>query len=549
MPGKSVFENRRAALAYAILFGVWFIQYPFQNSLPADIDSWFYVGAFRYYYEYLIALFRETDIGISYYPHPYPYLNGEPGFGIFPIWLLFRLTGLNDLWTYSLCIAAIFWFNAWGFFQLGRILFPKSGTVSRFTAGFFFAFNSFTLANLDNPNTVCLGPALMAIRSYAQWVEHNQFRSLWAFLFFSLWQLLASAYSFLYEGLFIIIYSITYLPLLFRRVRTKPILTFSTAFLLAIGTISYLLMQFVLSDKSESYNYSSHAEAVQFISFHPLDFFRALAGSLWYHTELFNFWILQYKSLFSGFLLTALAIFALFRSYFTRPEFLLTATVAAVIGSGIYTEWNGHRILLPLGWLFETFDLYSFYRAPFRIWFLIMACAMLASIPLLDIFSRKLQHRKWPFLLMSLVMIIEFTPLPSKIYPSYTVFKDAEALQKTYRSQAMGVYLFLPCGELLNGQTPLINRADYIYMYFQACILKNVVNGYDSFFPPERMELNEALRAWQEQPDLLRKYLKKYKVNRVIWFDSSHGYAPMEMPLDHISNTCKELNIPLDIKT
>lgn len=548
MPGRSVLENQRAALAYALLFGIWFIRYPILNSLPADIDSWFYVGAFRYYFEYLQALIAGTDIGISYYPHPYPYLNGEPGFGIFPIWMLFRLTGLNDLWTYSLCIAAIFWLNAWAFFQLGHVLFPKSGSVSRFTAGFFFAFNSFTLANLDNPNTVCLGPALLAIRAYVQWIEHNTIRRLYAFLILSLWQLLASAYSFLYEGLFIITYSITYLPLFIRRIRSSPVISLSTGFLLFAGTTSYLALQFILSDKSAAYNYSNNAQAVQFISFHPLDFVRTLPGSLWYHSEIFYFWILQYKSLFSGFIFTALTSYALFRSYFQRPELLLTSFFAAVIGSGIYTEWNGQRIMLPLGWLFETFDLYSFYRAPFRIWFLIQACAILASIPVLEFAFRQCEHKKWPFILLSVLMIAEFTPIPPPTWPSSKVFADADSLQKSYRNQSQGVFLFLPCGELVNGQSPLINRADYIYMYFQACIHKNVVNGYDSFFPPERMELNEALRAWQENPLLLRTYLIKYKVNQIIWFGPSHGFAPMEMPFEHVVKLCRELNIKLEVR-
>jgi hypothetical protein len=286
---------------------------------------------------------------------------------------------------------------------------------------------------------------------------------------------------------------------------------------------------------------------VKILSFHWKDFFRVLPGNIYHPSGPDTFWAFYYKSFFPGILMIILFLWGVILKTYRRKELVLVFLIAFIIGLGTFVVINKQRIMMPLGILFESFDLYGFYRFPFRMFLMMSLVICLFSVVPLDRILSKVKYKWLAACALAVIFLVENIPLRRNYFHSDIYIAEGKFLEKAFSRQPMSTFLFLPTGDFIDGQTNNINRTENIYMYWQTCIRKNVMNGYSSFFPPERRELNKALLEYNDR-QLFINYLEKYDVSHIIYYTDKWKMEKCPVDLTSLAAIAKEQKIDLLIR-
>lgn len=525
-----------------------------KGSLITEGDSYLHVAIFNYYFESLSSFINSYEIGRPFYPESYPYLLGEPAAGIFPIWLLYKLIGFNQLWSYNLTIQLLLSLNAYFTYRIIRTIAPGIYPLLALTSGLIVSSNGFIAANLDSPNVICFFYGIAAILFYYKMIREKKAYYLLPFLCFILLQMIASMYNFMYVGFFIISITVVHLSSTFRFAQ-KNLLAVSASFIfLMLCLLFYLYILTGFTDKSAYHFWGANLEEIKAMSISWKDFVRPVKDGL--YSDWFNihsqYWATPLKALFLGFLVSFLGIIGLFKNIKRYPEFFIMVIISLILGAGSYAKLDDHIILLPLGWFFETFDLFGFFRFPFR-FYLVVIFIFSILIPIyLNSKIKGPNFRNLIIILFIVLFLIENTPLKRQYFDSNAIFEEGDRLKKKYAHQELSNFLFLPTPEVDGSGGANFNRTEYIYMYYQTQIRKNILNGSDAFMPVTRIELsnvmNSQINTSDENVNSVRNLLKKNKIAQIVFYSAGWGFEEQFLSFETVKQAADQLEIPIEYK-
>ena len=528
---------------YLVIFSLYFLSYPLHYSFIENQDSIYYAALFNYLQNFLLGIISGVDYGQFFYPDSLPALNGEPSFGIFSIWLVLKLIISDNVYTFYTLTVTIFTLNSLAVFSFIRYLNKKASPLVALIAGLVFSFNMFMLANIDNINTVFFAPGIASIYVFLGIIleQKSQKRPLLIFSFLLAFQLFCSIYNFIYVVVFISLF----LFLNYKRsvafikfINKKYLLSFIP---LIVICCCYLYLIVFLPNKPDHWNFNVDLASIKTLSFELKNFTSAIPFSI--HGPERKALLLDVKSFFSSYVFIIVILLGL-KSFWKSHKVLLIIVLACfLIGVGPYISLNEKEILMPLGYLFNALDTYSYFRMPYRIYLLILLILIL-------IFSYGLSwmegsFRKSYLILPVIGILIIFENIPlQRHYIYFSIYqKEGEELATLLDQAQVNNVLFLPAGDLINrnGDPTIMNRTIYIFMYWQSYIHKNVINGNSAFNPPHTRELNEALYNSTQPYQSLVMYCKKYKIDCVVQYvDPKWAFDDFNFDQQEIENVLQQ---------
>lgn len=483
-------KNLNTFFLYFIFFILFFISFPLQESLISQGDAWYYVASYNAYLNDITDWFLGQNSGQFLYPDQYPYLNGEPGFGMFPIWLLFKLITHSDVWSYYFLVVFIYSLNSYSAYLLFRSLEISTHYWAAICAGILFCLNMFMFANIDNINTIFFAPGIFSILFFYKSIKNFKIRDIYFFSFFLIWMLLSSAYNFIYSSIFIFAIILVKHKSFYKSVKasyTPWIVSFSFGVLICI---SYLYLVLFFKDKANHYTWNESLLSIKYASITIDDFFRVLPDTLYSSNEP-TYFFFEYQSLFWGFIFTLAVLIGLFLNKLKHIELYLTLSIGLLLGFGVYITVNGQNVLLPLGHLFEYLQTYTLFRFPWRIFLLITLIAAFFVSKSFSFLAKRYEYGALLISILTILVIIENTPFKRKYFNFNKIEKEALYLKKVIPEDCSTV-LFLPFEDFIIGGYNDY-RPSFRFMYFQSIIKKNVVNGFSAYSPPHHVAINQYL--------------------------------------------------------
>ncbi len=531
---KSSFFNTNIVLFfYTLFFFFFFLSFPLNNSLISEGDSWYYVGKFNYFLNTLYSYFFNEPYSQYFYPDSKPFLNGEPSFGLFLIWLIYKLVLNDEVWCYFLLIVTIFTLNSISVNLLVRNYVKNINGEVALLSGLFFSCNMFMFANIENINTLFIAPGIFAVYLFYRLINNEvviKKREAILFVGLMLLQLVSSVYNFCYVLIFLLSIVLIHRKTFFQNIvqhKLKWSSIIASGFVLSLA---YILFIIIFADKkSTHWNFSSGLYVVKIFSITLDDFFRVLPHTL-YNKGNSGSLILNYQSFFLGFTFIILTCVGIYRSKLRFKEFYIALFLSIIIGIGTYIQVNGQVILMPLGLLYEKLNAYSYFRFPYRILLLIvLLLSILASIGLDFIVSRT--KFRIIILLVAFAFFIENIPF-KRSYTNFNIYYQEGQYIKSILNETNQNILLLPAGDLMNrdGMIPRMNETVYVFMYWQTIIKRNILNGNSGFLPPHIVELNDAIYKSEDPYESLVSYCLKYDVDMVIHYGDSWNFDTF--PLD-----------------
>lgn len=489
--------------AYILFYLVLFAQFPLKNSIPGNCDTWAAIALSNTYLNEIVEILSGEDIGNSMYPvkNVFSYGEASPGCGL--LFLIFRLLGFNDIYSYYFYISFIFALTAFGGFLLAK--FYTKSIFPSFFAGFAFSCTNFMFANIDDSIVVFYFLPALSILYLKKYFRYSKPSHLFLSSFFGGAQAYFSGYVFLFQTIIII----TLIFLYWKEFLKPKKIRFC---------LSYFVIYFFLASPLVIFYFSSYYGLVfenphggltttnELCSLGFANYFQVLPDNLIYQFNNTRFdgldhWVVIRKSAFIGFLVVFLAGISFMKISKSKIELVIIALLGLILCNARTINLSGLEILSPLGVLYLVVPILTYIRIPLRAHIIfILAISILSAFGMKHLIPKtkmKGMKRIGLIFVFCLVHFLENVPVP---LISYNIEKFAEIpveYKQIFADSENKIILELPSrvGKIV-GQTQddlfQYNR-EFIYMNWQTQHKQNILNGANGYIPEERLQMQKFI--------------------------------------------------------
>lgn len=509
-------RNKYVYLIYFVFFALLFLQFPLNNSLPQNIDTWFNLAAFQNFSNQITSFFNGSELGVTMYPYRDAFRNGDPTWGSSLIFNLIEYIINNKMWSYYLFMVFLYSFNALSVFLV--IDFFVRNSKASFFGGFAFAASNYSLALMDNQNAIFLSFVFLSIFNFLKYSESGKTQQL-------IYAAITGGLSIHFCG-----YSIIYMPIMLFFVSVYLYFTNKDFKILntwlIYGAIFILLVApiflYVKSYKSQSTE--SLINNMLPYSLHFSDFFRAIKGNMLLDlkSDLPNVWQYNSRAVYCGISIFITAFLFLLKSgnKWFKISFISMFLSCMVFALGPKINFLNHTIYMPQYFVFKYLDFSLFFRNPVRIYQLCIFIVCLFSASWWSKFiSGKKYQLGWIAVAMTIYML-ENLPRSFEKFSSYKYIEAPNALKVFFQNKSDVILAQFPSGitfsdkDVISGINP-INR-DFIYMYWATEVGYSTVNGFTSAYNDIRFK-NDSLMSLYEYDIILKEFLSVNKINFVTY--------------------------------
>jgi len=554
---------------YGLFFALLFLQFPINSALPGNCDSWLVIAISHQYRIFFERLF-DPAIGFAMYPVPQVFSYGEASPGCCAIFLLLKVFGLNDIWTYYLYLTLIFALTAWAVYRFAALFMcPFPGALF---AGFAFACCNMTFAHIDDSIIYFYLLPLTAARLLVLFFREQRTSLLWGAAIIGGLQIYFSLYVFIYQT--VLLAAIV----LFFCMRGAPLLPLRTVagvvgvyLLLPLPYLLFYLHTALFLHYNDPFKLLYTARMTSLM---PFDFVTALPENLLYGNLINlpqNWGFVRHRN-FIGLLLIGLGLWGLRAWNRDRRLFLFIIIGGLIFGFGPNFMYHPQAKVMPPAPLYPFYSwvpILSYLRVTNRAYFLVLfALSVCAGLMLERIFERLAAFRRtlaYGFVFAAFCIHgIENIPMPFKRWPVDDYIPAPADYLVFAASAAPGeVFLDLPTTFTMDLENPdLWERLDprafvyrsasdprpemrevsmftsswdplfqynreLIYLYWQSQHRRSTVSGLNGYFPTPRV----IYYYWTSRlphPEAIAK-LKEFGITALVY------HKGMELTRDRFS--------------
>jgi hypothetical protein len=517
---------RPLILIYGILFGLYLLPWPMKGSFPTNHDVWANLAMF----ETLKADLLHCWEGLPYLSFGYPAANPRINYGLDYFsgifYLIFNQLLDNPIWSYSLYLWVLLSLNAHSWFRLMRSF--GLAVVPAFVSGFLVMANPFVIGNLDNPNFLAFFPSWYSLAIYRDSRSFPSAHKLNLSAWLMLLQLLLNPY-----GLVLMV------PICFLELNGRFWLMLKSQHIF-FWLFTFIPVCLILAGFAGLYLSDEHGDlfnpAMELANEANLlrikDFCTGIDGALFPYP---GFQARTYSILdtckigFPGWGLMLLGFLGLLFPARKAERF----RILFILFAGILLSTALIDILIRnTGSQTKDFFLFSFFRIPFRFYFLvIMALAWCAGLFL----------SRWPGKACLLILLpLQVGALPFH-YPDYRSSQELQHLNQIVsevQNLKRGPTAYFPSA--LFGEEE--DKREYKYMYINALCRGITFNGNFAFFDHARLQTDTLFRQGPVS------FIRAIQPENVVLIDSfakcSEELDSTEMPANY---QCRETRFGLII--
>lgn len=507
-------RNITAYFIYAIICLLFFLQFPLNNSLTGNVDTIANLAMFKHLKMQIDCFFGLREFVPDFlYPVKNAWMLFGADFGSGLIHVFFNYLGFDDMWANYLYISLLFSLNSFTLFLLLSYIINGGYVVTLFLS-LLFSFSHFTLANLENPNVLVFFPSFLSILYVLKFIKTSKTKYLYISILISGIQIYLSPTNFLMHVIIIISLLFFYQSKLnvIDRIKNCFIYLFFLTFLVSPYVWFYII------------NYPGvdieRVSIIHLLSLNLDDFFRVLPGHLYLesNTDELNQWTLKIKSAFLGFVFFALLLVSLFRVKKNIVwKILFFIGIFISIGPIIYL--NNKPIIPNITYpLFSLIDIGRYITVPSRYFFI----SIFSGVVLIGVFISTIKsssYRKIVTILL-LLSLVENVPFKMEKYSnefSLNILPDKELVEILKKSPHENILFY----SNFDNQLSEI-RQEYIYMYWQYYINKNIFNGHIAVLTEDVLRLNNITRNLTYNN--LNILIKEYNLNALVVFKNSNDF-------------------------
>lgn len=523
-------------LLFLLFFGLLFLQFPLQGSLPGKIDTWFYVVAFNTIDNMLAHFFTGEWIGTALFPETNVYSFGNYSWLGALGFLPFKWMGINDLWAYYIFMVLVFATNAWATFRFAS-LYTKERAL-QVLAGFAFAASNFAFGNMDNPDALIFAPAILSVYYFKLFLETGQQKHIaWTVILGGL-QPYFSSYNFLFQSILLGAIGLMHL----RTILTTPKLRNGLFIWLPVHIlllVPFLQIYIFDGNISHGWNPAEDLDHVTRLSLNLPDFFRYLKNNLLYPplTDLGNWnnFIYKTRSAGFGFCLLLLAIYGWIKSKPQRLELGLFFVIFLCLAFGPYLAGANYKIYAPAFPLYKYLHINQLFRTCVRAYFICYLVIVLFAVLGLQALIKQYRFRKWYLLIPFVLISLENIPIPFTKYNSIQYMEPPTAYYPTLAQNRHLQILNLP-SSFFSWLHPDFKKhcqgaedvhfeviREHLYMYWQVYHKQHIINGFAGFIPESRID-NQLLINDLQLNDHLTDLINKNNLDYIFyhkWLENS----------------------------
>lgn len=489
--------NSKGYLAiYVVIFTLFFCQFPLNDALPGNTDTWLYLGLYRSYHFYLLSLFSDVSLGQALYPSGPGFLFGDPCFFGALLFLPFKWLGMGDLWAWACMLVVAYSLNAYGAYLFFSNWVAKRAVA--FWGGLALGASVFSFGNIDSPNVFYMATMFFCLHCSNRFLASGQWRYL---LFAVVWGAATfyfSAYIFVFQAILLVFFWTYH----YREVLSVPsfLPKLTAAVVLAIVLVApFLAFLWSPSGLTNAWNPLERFGMLDVMSLDLPDLVRAAEGNLVYpilNDGLFqhSFFYAQH-SVFPGILMVALAVYGYWLSPKSGKMWLILSIIGFILAAGPAIHINRVRITMPMAWVYEHTALGDALRNPVRLWCIVLIGLIGLTLPAIE----KLLERPRGLTILILVMSIYIVEnVPFKMPRHHAIdYVNPDTKYIDYVSEVNNaVVLELPSAVYSGHNWPKgLNEysREYIYMYWQTMHNQHTVNGCNGFLPKSRLAVNDLI--------------------------------------------------------
>lgn len=495
-------------LGLFILFLLFFLQFPLQNSLTGNLDVIANLAMYKQMKLHIDSLFMSADIGTICYPikHPGVYFGADYGIGI--IHIFFNYLGFSDLWANWIFISILFSLNSFTLYLFLTLIFKDKKIA--LIGGILFSFSHFILANLENPNVLFFAFFFLSLYYYKKYLDSggNQLKLLYIAAFFGCTQIYLAPYIFVLHTIVWFIFIITQEPQLFSKKFFIKYIKIALFYLVIIAPYLYF---FIFNDEIDKSRNTIFEQDITFaLSLNFGDFVQVLPNHLYLkHKLVYNSPLLsQIKSTFLGVTFYSFALYGLFKSK-NKTTWVLLIVAGIIIAIGPYFVLTPHKkwpfVLYPF---YEYLSFRDLLRMPLRAYFITLFGLLV--LVLYSINFIKQRYKTFPFwVFIPILILIENVPYKMEVYEQQNVLNPDKQYIDYLSQKDKAIVLNLPSElGLYDG-----DRNEYIYMYWQYYHQKTILNGNLAFIPDVRIETDNVAKSITEEG--LKKLIGSHDITTI----------------------------------
>jgi hypothetical protein len=539
---KSVKLDVYALCAYTLLACLLLLKYPLSDSLPGNMDTWYYMGVFHTFINQVDSFFTGCATGVYAYPFHNTLVLGDATWGSCTVYyFLFKILQ-NDIWAYYILMSLIFGLNGFGFYFVCRSL--RFTFISSICGGFLFAFGNFFFGNIDNQNSIAFFPALFATANFIHFINTGSRKNLILAAVFCGIQVYFSTYNFFFGAVILWVFV---LHNLFKGNLKNHLSAFNilTFLIIVLALVScFFVNYYPLSQYPVRATLDMLAPSFCDYGLSVNDFLRSAKGNVIYNfqSDIGNIWRHNNKSVFPGLIFIVLVIAGLYKSE-KKWLYILGALVGLVIAIGPNISIGGNCYTAPMYLVYKYIPGAMIIRTPVRGFFIVLFFLALAAVDLLD--KRQV---KWQLVIGILVIFfLENIPFKSSVYASGRYLSYTPPLKYECNRPIMNV-LEIPNSNVWsdsNINMPLNNyNREFIYYYHQTVHKHNLVNiGYLNYIPivlpiADMVNINNfdtIVKKWKVGCIIMNKEFILGEADSLL-VDSIAGYYGQALSFDNNGN-------------
>lgn len=485
-------------IIYTIFYLILFFQFPLNNSIPGNCDTWLAIALSNNY----INFFADPSAGTSMYPVSNLFCYGEASPGCAFIFIFFRLLGFNNIYSYYFFITFIFSLSAFGIYILTKLY--TESRIAAFLGGLSFTCSNFMFANIDDSIVIFYFLTALSIYCLKKFISTQNGKYLLYCLVSGGIEIYFSLYVFIFQCIVIIIILLLNIKTFLKR---ENLITLIKGLILYIIIIMpfflFYLVAFITLDIENPWSIKyTTIKVIAMCSLEFKDLFKVLPGNLIYRGEMPDnlFWPLIRKYAFSGFLVFILALLSFKKRNKEKMELILIFIAGFLISSGQIIK-SGETTIYPFFiYLYNLLPLCGLIRVPLRAYFL---CTLSISILAASGFKELLnlfKNRKISLIITVIILlavIVENTPL-NLIRYNIEKYEPLPGIYKHFLDNTEGdLILDLPSDIGLNfkksGDELFGYNREIIYMNWQTEHKKNIIGGVNGYYPGSRVILQKYI--------------------------------------------------------
>jgi hypothetical protein len=512
-------------LLYFLLFTFYYFPFIENNMLPGRIDSWFNLGIFKHYSNLLDHYILNQPVYLANYPEGKVFLYGESSLATGVVfWIIDKLFN-NDLSTYIGLYVFIQALNSFSFALFIKSLF-KTDYVLAFVGGLFFSFSAFNLAFYDNVVYSIWFPIFFSLFYLNKaFTADSKIKYLILASFFFYLQLYFSVYNF-FMGTILL----SFFVLIFHASQLSFLKELLKYFILTLPlSIPFVYLYGYNSHIHASFNDYVTIEIIDSLGFRTKDIFRSFQSNLLYG-KLSQFQNTVNDYWYMGNLGLLIIITSSFGFFIAKRKLKIYSLIILFLGVVLVFGpfWGSFKS--PSFLLYEYIPAFKQFKLIFKFYYLIQIAIILLSINGLMYISKLLPSKKWLFYsLVSLIFLLE--NLPKNVLEFSVKFEQPTINKVVWQEMKDPNYctLFMPmCAPMFpkedNKECFVEGRAiEFKYLYWQAFLELNMLNGSNGTIPDNRMHVNDIFET-KGSIEALKQLAHSHKL-KYVYFDKKVPYT------------------------